>query len=86
MPLPDLRAGYDSLHLALEGKPSKYGTAIAKDAQTNEINDSLVAQELAFEARTADPFFLAHDCLNPAGHDFIGSCGEVVCCHCARLA
>jgi AAA domain len=25
MPLPDLRAGYDSLHQELEGKPSRYG-------------------------------------------------------------
>jgi hypothetical protein len=41
MPLPDLRAGYDSLHQALEGKPSKYGSAIAKDAAPAEINDSL---------------------------------------------
>ncbi|MDI1265011.1 MAG: AAA family ATPase [bacterium] len=32
MPLPDLRAGYDSLHLELEGKPSKYGSAIKQDA------------------------------------------------------
>ena len=28
MPLPDLRAGYDSLHQALEGKPSKYAGQI----------------------------------------------------------
>jgi hypothetical protein len=41
MPLPDLRAGYDSLHRALEGKPSKYASAMAKDAQSNEINDNL---------------------------------------------
>jgi len=41
MPLPDLRAGYDSLHQELEGRPSKYGTAIAKDAAPAEINDSL---------------------------------------------
>ena len=41
MPLPDLRAGYDLLHQKLEGKPSKYGSAIAKDAQPNEMNDSL---------------------------------------------
>jgi hypothetical protein len=41
MPLEDLRAGYDLLHQKLEGRPSKYGTAIAKDAQSNEINDSL---------------------------------------------
>lgn len=41
MPLEDLRAGYDLLHQKLEGKPSKYGSAIAADAQSNEINDSL---------------------------------------------
>jgi hypothetical protein len=27
MPLFDLRAGYDSLHRALEGKPSRYTAA-----------------------------------------------------------
>src|SRR5207302_892049 len=37
----DLRAGYDSLHQELEGKPSKYGSAIAKDAQSLDIDDSL---------------------------------------------
>lgn len=41
MNLSDLRAGYDSLHQALEGKPSKYGSAIVADAQPAEINDSL---------------------------------------------
>lgn len=43
MPLCDLRAGYDSLYQALEGKPSKYGSAIAKDAQSNDLNDELPA-------------------------------------------
>jgi hypothetical protein len=38
MPLPDLRAGYDSLLQALEGKPSKYA---ASPAKTNEINDGI---------------------------------------------
>src|SRR5882762_804024 len=41
MPLRDLRAGYDSLYQALEGKPSKYASAIAKDNQSNDLNDSL---------------------------------------------
>jgi hypothetical protein len=41
MSLPDLRAGFDLLHEKLEGKPSKYGAAIAKDAQSNELNDTL---------------------------------------------
>jgi hypothetical protein len=41
MPLPDLRAGYDSLHQELEGKPSRYGSAIARDAESTDLNDSL---------------------------------------------
>jgi hypothetical protein len=41
MPLPDLRAGYDSLHLEIEKKPSRYGAAIAADAAPADINDSL---------------------------------------------
>lgn len=41
MPLPDLRAGYDSLHRALTGNPSKYAGAIAKDAQPAEIDDHI---------------------------------------------
>jgi hypothetical protein len=65
----------------------RHGQPAALDrAAVSAVITRLVAQELAFEARTADPFLLAHDCLNPAGHDFIAACGEVVCCHCARLA
>lgn len=44
-----------------------------------------VAEEVCFAARTADPFLIGHDCLNPTGHAFIGSCGDVVCVHCARV-
>jgi hypothetical protein len=40
MPLIDLRAGYDSLHRELEGKPSRYTAAVAA-AQVVEINDEL---------------------------------------------
>lgn len=43
MALVDLRAGYDSLHRELEGVPSKYASAMTKDAQSNEINDELPA-------------------------------------------
>lgn len=32
-----------------------------------------------------DPFLIDHDCINPAGHDAIASCGEVVCRHCAKV-
>ena len=41
MALVDLRAGYDSLHRELEGAPSKYASAMAKDAQSNDLNDEL---------------------------------------------
>lgn len=45
----------------------------------------LLAEEIAFETRTADPFRIAYDCHNPTGHDFISSCGDVVCCHCTKV-
>jgi hypothetical protein len=32
-----------------------------------------------------DPFGVDHDCLNPAGHDPIATCREIVCCHCAKV-
>jgi hypothetical protein len=41
---PALRAGYDSLHVALEGKPSKYAGAIERSVyqvEKIEINDTL---------------------------------------------
>lgn len=42
MPLADLRRGYDSMHRALkDGEPSKYGSAIVKDAQSNDIDDAI---------------------------------------------
>jgi hypothetical protein len=44
-----------------------------------------VAAEIAFEMRGLDPFRIEHDCLNPAGHDFIAACGDVVCCHCGKV-
>lgn len=34
----------------------------------------------------ADPFGIDHNCTNPAGHDFISSCGDVACVHCGRIA
>lgn len=41
MALVDLRAGYDLLHEKLEGRPSKYGTAIRQDATAAVLNDAL---------------------------------------------
>jgi hypothetical protein len=39
MPLFDLRAGYESLHQELEGKPSRYGVREAQPAP--EMNDGI---------------------------------------------
>lgn len=37
-------------------------------------------EEIAAAAlASADPFEIDHDCINPAGHQPIPSCGEVVC-------
>jgi hypothetical protein len=51
-----------------------------------EIVPRFVAGEIAAANADRDPFGLDHDCLNPAGHTFIGSCGDVACVHCARIA
>jgi hypothetical protein len=33
-----------------------------------------------------DPFGIDNVCpLNPTGHQFIGSCGDVVCVHCTKV-
>jgi hypothetical protein len=34
----------------------------------------------------ADPFGIDHDCTNPSGHQFVATCSDVVCFHCARIA
>lgn len=47
---------------------------------------AFIAEELAYAIHGADPFAVDHDCVNPAGHDFIASCGDVVCCHCGRIS
>ena len=63
------------------GQPAAFDRAALRG-----IVEPIVAQEVAFAARTADPFGIDHDCINPTGHDFIGSCGDVACVHCARVA
>lgn len=32
-----------------------------------------------------DPFKIETDCLNPAGHTMIVSCGDIVCRHCSKV-
>lgn len=49
------------------------------------ITDFLRPEEIAAVARVQDPFLLDNDCFNPAGHDPIASCGEIVCSHCAKV-
>ena len=34
----------------------------------------------------ADPFGIDHDCRNPAGHQWVATCSEIVCFHCSRIA
>ena len=50
------------------------------DHLTEDLLDEITA------ATPADPFLIDHDCLNPAGHDFIASCGDIACVHCSRIA
>lgn len=45
-----------------------------------------VAEEIAFLSRTADPFGVDNDCPNLAGHRFAGSCGDIVCVYCGKVA
>lgn len=54
-------------------------------SEVRAVVTRLVAEEVAFAERTADPFGIDHDCINPSGHDFIGSCGDIVCVHCVRV-
>ena len=44
-------------------------------------------REIAAVFRASDPFGIDNACeLSPTGqHVAIGSCGNVVCCHCARV-
>lgn len=48
----------------------------------------IVAEEVAFARRTTDPLAIDNRCpLSPSAiHQYIGSCGDVVCVHCARIA
>lgn len=53
-----------------------------------EVYERTTAKFEAIEvlARTADPFGIDNRCLfNPAGHQYIGSCGDVVCVHCSKV-
>lgn len=64
----------------------RQGQPVALDrAGLTAVVTRLLAEEIAFISRTADPFGIDHDCLNPAGHDPIASCSEIACCHCSKV-
>jgi hypothetical protein len=65
-----------------QGQPAAFDRAAVRAVVINFIGE----REIATLLREQDPFGIDHDCLNPAGHDFIGACGEVVCVHCGRIA
>lgn len=56
-------------------------------AAVTEVVSIMVAEEIITMGLVPepDPFGVAHDCRNPAGHDFIASCGDVVCVHCSKV-
>lgn len=53
--------------------------------EVKQLLTELLDEEIT-AASPADPFLIDHDCRNPAGHDFIASCGQVVWSHCSRIA
>jgi AAA domain len=55
MPLPDLRAGYDTLHQELEGKPSRYSTAPATQEQGKAALVALSQQSVAESIKDSLP-------------------------------
>lgn len=65
-----------------QGQPASLDRAGLTAIVTNFVAEETVG----FARRTADPFLIDHDCLNPAGHHFIGACGDVVCVHCSKVA
>lgn len=54
-------------------------------AEVTAVVAELVAEEIAFLQRTADPLALDHDCVNPAGHHPIADCRDIVCQDCGRI-
>lgn len=53
---------------------------------SSRVKDLIPLAEIAQAmAEATEPFSIEIICLNPAGHDAIASCGEIVCPHCARI-
>jgi hypothetical protein len=56
-------------------------------SQSAKVVSFVSEREIAAVFRAADPFGIDNACeLSPSGrHAAIGSCGDVVCGHCARI-
>lgn len=69
------------MRVSRQGQPQ----ALDRPAET-EVVTRFVAEEIAFLARTADPFGIDDPCeFNPAGHMPIASCRDLVCPHCGKV-
>lgn len=55
--------------------------------QGSVVRQFVAAPVIAAVMRAQDPFGCDDPCpFNPTGHVFIGSCSDVVCCHCSKVA
>jgi hypothetical protein len=62
---------------------------MALNVRIHDAVEAMLCEMLAEEGvplERPDPFGIDHDCLNPTGHAFIGSCSDLVCQHCGRIA
>lgn len=57
----------------------------ARKIPIRHIVEEFLCDEIVDLIDPPDPFGIDHDCISPAGHQFIGSCGDVVCVHCAKV-
>jgi hypothetical protein len=55
--------------------------------QASKVVTFIGEREIGEVLRASDPFAIEDACaVSPNGlHQAIGSCGDVVCCHCARI-
>lgn len=66
-----------------QGQPPAFDRAALKAVIVNFIGEREIAEVL----RSADPFGIDDPCpFNPSGHRFFGSCGDIACVHCAKVA
>jgi len=58
---------------------------IVVDEVANRRRVDSAYEHAAWVARTGDPFGIDEPCTHPEGHCAIACCGDVVCCHCAKV-